>query len=213
MERWEKAGVPCVSLFDAGEADQPRWYVDLDNRAVGRLASEYLSRAGHRRAICLRDRHLEQAAADRVEAFCETHAAAGGEAVVLQLYGWDETLGRDDPRDADLLIDALRRTRATAMFGNSGGVTVIAFRELAARGVRVPDDCSLIGIDIPPHLSAKQAVTEILCPGEQVGLEATRLLAGRIDGELRERTGVLVRPIIEERQSVAGVSTDVTSAH
>jgi LacI family transcriptional regulator len=205
MARWEQAGVPCVSLFDAGEPDQSRWYVDLDNRAVGRLAWEHLTRAGHRRIICLRDRDLEQAAADRIDAFCTAQNDAGVESFILQLHGWNESIGKDDPRDADLLMDALRRTRATAMFGNSGGVSLIAFRELTARGVRIPDDCSLIGIDIPPHQPAKQAMTEVICPGEQIGIEAARLLAGRIDGTLRERTYRLVEPIIDERQSVAGV--------
>ena len=49
LDQWEKRGVPCISVFDAGQRSQPRWSVDLDNRAVGRQAWEYLHQRGHRR--------------------------------------------------------------------------------------------------------------------------------------------------------------------
>jgi DNA-binding LacI/PurR family transcriptional regulator len=198
-----------VSLFGRGDRDHPRWYVDVDNVAVGRLASDYLSGKGHERILCVCDHLGSEAQCDRFQGFCEDQRAKGREPLSVRLQGWIEAIADDDPGDADRFMKALEQTRSTAVFAATGGASMATFAYLSDRGVRIPEECSFVGLDVPSGvpLCAEQLMhmTEIICPGEQLGYEAANLLARRIDGDSPEPAGVLIPPELVERRSVAAI--------
>jgi LacI family transcriptional regulator len=204
LARWEASGVPCISVFDAGPPDAPRWYVDLDNHAVGRLAWEHLSSHGHRRVICLCQEGLSGAAADRVEAFISMQNAATFDTPVVEVPWSMDGHCRVDEQGQDRILEAVRGHEATAIFCPDGGASVIAYEVLANHGVAVPGQCSLIGIDVPVWSPASLVVTEVACPGRTVGEQAARLLAARLDGKRDDAPqSVRVPPVLIERASVA----------
>lgn len=210
VARWEEAGVPCISLFDAGSPEAPRWYVDLDNHAVGNLAWEYLSRQGHRRAICLHQSESSRAISDRMAAFGEAASSAGAGANVEELVLTAEQVRQVDagrPESCRSLVETLKRSGATAIFCADGGASVIAHDVLDAFGVRIPGECSIIGIDIPLWRSASDLVTQVACSGTLVGQAAAELLAERISGENGEVRHTLVPPVLLERSSVGPACT------
>lgn len=205
VARWEEAGVPCISLFDAGSPEAPRWYVDLDNHAVGRTAWEYLFRHGHRKTICLHQSDSSRAISDRMTAFRQSAFSAGEGSAVEELVLTAEQVRQVDAgamESCRSLSDALKRGRATAIFCADGGASVIAYKVLSAHGVSVPEECSIIGIDIPLWRSAAGFVTQVACSGTLVGQAAADLLAERISGENGEVRHTLVPPVLIERSSV-----------
>jgi len=208
VARWEEAGVPCISLFDAGSQDRPRWYVDLDNCAVGRSAWEYLYRHGHRRAICLHQSESSQAISDRMVAFSQAAGSACEQTRVEELILTPEQVRQADAgqfQSCRLLIDALERGGATAIFAADGGASLIAYQVLNAHGRRVPGECSIIGIDLPLWCSASGFVTQVTCSGTLIGQAAAKLLVERVNGESGEPRHTLVPPVLLERSSVGSV--------
>lgn len=205
VARWEEAGVPCISLFDPGTSESPRWYVDLDNQAVGRLAWEYLFRNGHRRAICLHQSQLSRAVSDRMTAFSQAAGCAEGRASVEEIELTAEQVRQVDAGEVAScrpLVDAFQRSGATAVFCADGGASLIAYEVFKAHGLRLPGDCSLIGIDIPLWCNAAGTVTQVACSGTLVGQAAARLLAQRIRGAADAPRHVLVPPVLLEQSSV-----------
>jgi DNA-binding LacI/PurR family transcriptional regulator len=203
VSKWEQAGIPCISLFDRGTPRRPRYYVDLDNISVGRLAWEYLSERGHERILSIWTRGLSRAQVHRLKGYRYAVTASGGQPFFLGLHGWSPALGRDDPRDAALLIAALEKSRATAIFAVSGAASMIAYEALGRRSVSIPEQCSFLGIDTPSATYQGRFMTQVICPGDDLGYEAASLLARRIDGEIGSPTGVLIQPRITEHRSVA----------
>lgn len=205
LARWETSGVPCISLFDPGCSDTPRWSVDLDNRAVGRQAWKYLLQRGHRNVICIHQEQYGQAVSDRIDAFRSARKEGGPGAQTVEFtYSTDE-VGQIGPRDEEGILRILSETGATAIFAVDGGSSVLVYEALVRRGVEIPRECSLIGIDVPVWSSVAQTVTQVACPGRQVGQEAARLLATRIDGTGNAPRQVLVPPVLMERLSVAAL--------
>jgi LacI family transcriptional regulator len=203
LARWEAAGVPCISLFDHGDADLPRTFVDLDNHAVGRLAWQHLREHGHKHVTCLYPLVSSAAISDRIEGFRQARAEDGLDTSVVQLDCPRLTGDRFDQADAERVLSALKDARATAFFGTDGGVTVITYEVLTSHGVNVPQDCSLIGIDVPTWSGAAPFVTEVACPGRRVGEAAAQLLDDRIGGKNPEAAHVLVDPVLMRRTTVA----------
>lgn len=203
LDRWQQWGVPCVSLFDHGTPERPRCFVDLDNRAVGTMASRHLWEHGHRRVLCVRAGELPPAVADRIEACTQAHHDAGGNAKEMPLRYCQPGSPQIDPRDQQALLDALRNSQATAVFAATGGATVMTYEILTRSGRAVPGDCSLIGIDLPVWPEVAHVITEIACNGFAVGEAAAKLLDDRIRGDADEHCRLLVDPVLRERASVA----------
>ena len=199
LDRWEELGVPCISLFDAGEPDRPRWYVDLDNHAVGRQAWEYLSKRGHRRVLCPLEENPSKGAADRAEAFVQAQDRNGDEPHVLNMTCRNEVEDHYASDDKRLIVEALKRTKATAIFGNSGAMSAISYQALRDEGIRIPDRCSLIGIDLLDANEAFDQVTQFVCPGVKIGQAAARLLESRNAGTVDTPQHILVPPELQER--------------
>lgn len=205
LVRWEKAGIPCISLFDAGDKKQPRWYVDLDNRAVGRMAWAYLSERGHKKMMCLCQEGPNRAVFDRVEAFTLAQKESGNAPEVTKLTWSQDGVCRVDESGRSQILDNLKKTKTTAVFCADAGACLILDETFSLAGIRVPGDYSLIGIDIPIWTPASRVITQIACPGRTIGEEATRLLTARLSGAVKKQTRTLVHPVLHERSSVATV--------
>jgi len=207
VSRWEDAGIPCISIFDRGVAGGSRWFVDLDNRRVGSLAWEYLHGRGHSKVLCVWDHRGAAGVVDRIRGFREAQRAGGYRPMCLRLARRDPETQEDVQHYEALLIETIRSTGATAIFATSGGVSMDVLATMSRKGLRVPEDCSVIGIDplftYAEYVDLAARMTEIICPGHELGRAAANLLARRVDGQVSEPTGVLVQPEIIERESVA----------
>ena len=208
VARWEEAGVPCISLFDAGSPDAPRWSVDLDNRAVGRLPGSTCSGTAIVRVLCLHQGESWPAATDRMEAFGQAVRESGGDSRVEYLALTREQVRQVDDGESgcgQALVDSLRQSGATAVFCPDGGASVISYQVLTTRGLHVPDRYSIVGIDIPLWHGAATVVTEVACSGTLVGQAAAKLLSERIADGSDQARHVQVPPVLIERSSVGRV--------
>ena len=148
--------------------------VGVANWDAGRMAAEHLLSLGHRRmgVIAGLSRHIYSRA--RVDGFrSAVDAATQGRARVAVAPGqWDEERAAADTHK---LLDA--DPGITAIFACSDPMALGVYTALAARGLRIPDDVSVIGFDdLPEAHWISPALTTIRQPSTRIGETAVKLL-------------------------------------
>jgi LacI family transcriptional regulator len=152
--------------------------VAMDDEDAGYLATAHLLDLGHRHiahlcgvetytSAALRHRGWQRALAERGIALESNRAYPG-------LY--DETSGYQRTLD---ILDQPRNMRPTALFCADDSIASGALRAFAERGVRVPEEMSLVGVNDAPHGErTTPPLTSIRQPYRRIGsLLAAQLLA------------------------------------
>lgn len=164
-----------------------------DNAAGGQLAARHLLDFGHRRLAYVGGPATLMSARERAAGFGQTARGAGlpSEAVVEVFGDYTVAHGRDT---GARLLD--RAAPPTAVFAGSDQILLGLLETFAARGVRVPDDVSLVTFDDvaplaffgPPMTAIRQAVAEMGRRGVERVLE--RIGAPQTSDAAIERLGV-----------------------
>ena len=136
---------------------------------------------------------------ERIEGFRRAHADHGVEL--------DETLilpGRFQIDDGYALTKRLlaERDDVTAIFAGTDMVAIGVLKALRERGIRVPEDMSVVGFDdIPIAAELTPALTTVHVPHEQLGREAVRLALRRSENAATDQ--IVLGTHIVVRDSVA----------
>lgn len=153
----------------------------FDNRAGARLAVQHLLEAGHRRIAHITGNLAQEDGSHRLAGYRQAMAAAG--------VAWDPGLvvegnftEASGQRAVQHLLDS--RQDFSAIFAANDQMAIGAALALYRRGLRVPDDVSLVGFDdlapaqfaIPPLTTVRQAVYQM---GRQAAAAVLDLLNGR----------------------------------
>jgi LacI family transcriptional regulator len=103
------------------------------------------------------------------------------------------------------MVELLDRQPApTAVFASNDRLAIGAVRAAVERGMRVPDDVSIVGVDnielapyqTPPLTTVRQSLTD-------VATLATKILLDLVGGRFPEKTQVVFEPELMVRQSTA----------
>lgn len=154
--------------------------VDTDNLGGARAATEHLIALGHRRIGHLRGRPDLESARLREQGYREALEAAG--------IAFDPTLvadggyrAADSTAGSNALLDAV--DPPTAVFAANDLSALELMRVAADRGLRVPEDLSVIGFDdVPDAAASTPGLTTVRQALQDMGAAAARLLIGMIDG-------------------------------
>jgi len=175
LEAHARERTPII-LFNRSMPGEHITTVCCDNVQGGRMVADRLVDAGHRRFACIVGSLNWSTARDRVRGFVERLAERGASPPlrVQALYSYTAgheaagvLLERDDPPDA--------------LFCGSDIVALGALDYARARGIRVPDDLSVIGFDDIPMASwAAYALTTIRQPVDEMIAATLEMLAERI---------------------------------
>jgi alanine racemase len=185
IDEIRRAGLPMV-LVDSNTTDGIA-SVDVDDEGGARQAARHLLELGHREIAIL--------AIDGPS----SNPQPGGGVVGRRLRGYREELAGAgiDVRDDEIatgpasieggraafgsLWDAGRRP--TAVLAMSDGMAIGAIQAIHERGVRVPDDVSVVGFDdVDLAASTDPALTTVHQPVRGKGEEAVRMLLAVIGG-------------------------------
>lgn len=173
------AAVPVVYGGRPVRERERDYYVDVDNVAGGREATEFLIARGHRRISTITGPLTMPAGVDRLQGYREAIAAAGLEEGAVE----------DGNFTADGGADAMRRIlergeEFDALFIASDLMARGALAVLARAGIRVPDDVAIIGFDdspvattVTPQLTTMRQPS--FAQGERMAEVLMDLLAGR----------------------------------
>jgi DNA-binding LacI/PurR family transcriptional regulator len=192
---WERPdvspGVPCVAV---------------DFFAAGTLAAQHLLDLGHTRigAIVASQRDGVQAA--RYEGFCHTLHEAG----VAHLEE-DVRFTRDEVQHGyDAACDLLSaQPDLTALFATNDLPALGAMHAAADRGMRIPQDLSVIGItDIQLARESRPGLSTIAVPTDAAAAMAVELLEALIESGGRDQDApmrVAPQPVLVQRASTGPV--------
>jgi DNA-binding LacI/PurR family transcriptional regulator len=153
--------------------------VEVDNRQGGLDATSFLIEQGHRAIATITGPLAWPHARDRLASFRVALRRAGlsaDPALVERCRDWGPESGR---AAAARLLQA--SSSFTAIFAQSDLLALGAITELRARGLRVPDDVSVMGYDdIPVASFVDPPLTTIRQPMRQVGARAVTVLLDKI---------------------------------
>lgn len=189
-------GMPCVFVGRPWTSADKVAYVDTDNIAGGRSATEVLIARGCRRIGTIAGPADMTAAFDRVEGWRAAMAAAGLEADLIAQGDFTETGGAaaatallEQAPDLDGLVVASDLMAAGAL------------PVLRAAGRRVPQDVAIIGYD-DLGIADRTDLTTMRNPIGDMAEQATRMLLEQIDEERTPRAlRVIFPPTLVERGS------------
>jgi len=170
------AGAPVAlngrPMSDVGAAP----YVDADNEAGARTATDYLYRQGRRRIATITGTQDMAAGLDRLNGY---RAALRGKRGVTRLIAqgdFGQASGEAAMRELltrDPLVDAV--------FAASDLMAAGALRALRAAGRRVPDDVAVIGFDDSELArNTDPLLTSVSQPTQQMGRELAKLLIAQL---------------------------------
>ena len=197
IARMRTSGIPTLAVNRAGDDSIPA--VTADDRAGGRLATEHLIRLGHTRiGIVAGPRHASTAWR-RTLGYRDALEAAG-----LPI---DDSLIVHTEFEVEGGIDGAGRLLdlpepPTAIFAVNDTAAVGVMGVARDRGLRIPDDLSLVGYnDIPLVGQLPVPLTTVRSPAAAVGVAAVEQLLRGIAGE--EMTTETLPVSLVERASAA----------
>ena len=193
-----ESGMPVVAL-DRHIESVPMTRVMADNAGGGRMATEHLIALGHRRIGCIVRPGQLGHAQDRVRGYLqalEKHGLPSDETLMAPggfhlEQGWHATQSLLNLPD-----------RPTAIFAYNDMNAMAAMRCVSERGLRVPDDISIVGFDdIPLSAYTCPSLTTVEQPKLDMGYRGARHLLDQIAGTAQTsqaETLLEVRLIVRE---------------
>lgn len=187
LDRLAASGVADRVVFACEWVDGAAFpTVRSDNRGGARLAIEHLAGLGHRRIAHLTGPAGNVLTAERHEAAREACAALGLAMPPERVLAGDFSLASGRAA-AERLAAQPPGQRPTAVFAASDEMALGLISGLAARGLSVPRDLSVVGFDdIEAAAYALPALTTIRQDRQALGTRAARLLLEQLTGPGQE---------------------------
>jgi LacI family transcriptional regulator len=158
--------------------------VDLDNVDAGRQITSYLIGLGHKRIAMLRGDEAHRSSGLRARGYREALEGVGIEYdPALDVNGtYDRESGYAS--GAKLFDELPREKHPTALFCGDDRIALGALKALRDRGLHIPEDVSIIGInDSVDGAAADIPLSTLRQPGQEIGERAVDLLRAQITGE------------------------------
>ena len=178
--------------------------VDVDNENGAQQATEYLLSLGHRRIAHITGTLTHHSAIARREGFRRTLMAANCPVPEEYIAIGEYAAYYPEPVTSAVLGLLSLPEPPTAIFCANDGIGRMASAIAGERGVRIPEDLSLIGFDdLPEASTTNPPLTTLRQPLRQIGETAARLLIQNIAGETTEPEYRLLKPELIVRGSTA----------
>jgi LacI family transcriptional regulator len=176
--------------------------VDIDNVGGAYQAVHHLVELGHRRIGIITGPVGWKAVADRTEGARRALAEIG----CLECDQWIEVSAAWDVnagyRAACSLLS--RQRELSALFCQNDAMALGAYRALHERGLRVPDDVSVVGYDdTPVCLYTVPELTTVRQPSTEIGELLAHLLIGAIERGTVSQNDLLMKTELVIRSSTA----------
>jgi LacI family transcriptional regulator len=185
---------PAIVLVDNTGSSLALDSIGSMNRAGTAEATRYLIDRGHQRiAFAGRQAGRDPNFDDRYLGYCDAMAAAGLETGMIEITG--EVVELPERQAGAFPFTSV-------VCGNDHAAWLLQ-RALQGRGIRVPDDVSIVGFDDTDHArDAVPAITTMAVDTLSMGRLAVRMLDFRLTAPEAARATLLLQPRLVERDSV-----------
>jgi LacI family transcriptional regulator, galactose operon repressor len=185
-----KRNIPAATICWELEGDTVS-SVMVDNEMGGRLALEHLHQLGHRKIAYIRGPKMIIDSAPRwkgIQKFAQSVKLEIDPALVAQLTdSFDANSGFEGGyRFTEELLQ--KKKRFTALLAFDDLTALGAIRALTKAGIRVPEQCSVVGFDdVPLSALAAPSLTTVRQPLETMGGLAVQMVMDSINAGLEKR--------------------------
>jgi LacI family transcriptional regulator len=197
-----KAQLPIIFLGE-NRPELPVSVIDMDNEGVGELATNKLIALGHQRIAYLGGDVDLRSSFERQAGYTRALEQAGLPLIpeLSHLGHYSEPSGY---REALRLLGLPQAQRPTGFFCGDDAIAVGALRALQGSGVRVPDECSVIGVN--DDLIGRQCTPELTTvrqPLRALGEHAIEMILEQIQNKKCSMERILLPGEWVERGTVA----------
>lgn len=155
--------------------------IAIDNVQAAKQAVQFLINSGHRRIAHVKGIPEHQDAVDRFEGYCQALAEAN-----IELQEELVISGDFSSQSGVVAIESLlmRGESFTAIFAGNDEMAFGIRLGLYRRGIRVPEDISIVGFDDQPSSSyMTPPLTTVAQPAIEMGIAAAKLALGELTNE------------------------------
>lgn len=207
IDRVKQAGINTV-FFDQPITDETLPCITYDFFEAGRVASSYLVSRGHKKIAFFSLSFDRQSRISRYEGFKKGLGDAEG---FLYMYSSEKMEGEDFLREfkagESLVDDFLKSFDATAMVAMNDLVAIGAINAFSKRGIAVPKDISVVGLDDISFASmSNPALSTVKQPSYEMGSVAAKVLIDILEGKENAVNTVRMQPCLIERDSVCNIT-------
>ncbi len=199
IEELERDEIPFVILNYRLERPKTN-YVAIDKEHGSYLAVKHLIDLGHRRIGFINGslpQHIEERFYGYRRALDEAGINLDPECVVTVTEGWVEKTGYEA---ADMLLELPQPP--TSIVTSSDLIAIGVYKRLKEKGLRVPEDISVIGYDdIPIARYQDPPLTTIRQPYYDLGVKAVDILMRFIKNRDQKSVHESIKPILVNRAS------------
>lgn len=203
LARLQQQGVQMV-MVNRRPASVDVSSVTADDAVGIDLAVRHLAELGHTRIAHLAGPTNTSTGVARARAFrtaVQEHGLDLDPGLQYDCEAWNEEAGAAGLRT---LLES--RARFTAVVAGNDLIALGCYDVLAERGLRCPDDLSVVGFNNMPFIDKfAPPLTTVAIPHHQLGAEAARLLLEAIAEPHRATRSVLLAPALVVRGSTAAV--------
>ncbi|MBQ5310446.1 MAG: GntR family transcriptional regulator [Oscillospiraceae bacterium] len=185
--------------------------VAMDDEAAGRIVTDYLFECGHRNIFGIFP-HDDMQGHKRYSGFMRSisaHGGTGAEQKVLWYPACDKNVFLDysEQRLSELICSS------TGVVCYNDDIAVKLMVICRERGIRVPEDISIVGIDDARIASVcGTPLTTVTHPQKKLGETAAKQLLSMMNNGIRSGDDILFMPELVERESVSKIRyTDSTA--
>ncbi|MFI9827488.1 LacI family DNA-binding transcriptional regulator [Streptomyces sp. NPDC051913] len=195
----EQHRIPFVMIDPVLEPPPGVVSVGAANWQGGVTAAEHLLALGHERIAIIAGHRRRMCSTARVAGYRSALASAG----IRQRPEYVRYAGFDEAEAHHRMLELLDLPEPpTAVFVCSDRMALGVYEALATRGLRVPDDMSVVGFDdLPESRWLAPALTTIRQPLSEMSATALRLLVRMMDGKRPEGTRTELSTRLVERAS------------
>ncbi len=200
------AGAPLV-LVNRSLEDGSVPAVTVDDRSGIRLAVQHVASLGHSRIGHLAGPQNTSTGHRRYVGFREAMADAGLAAPAERVCFSDWFTEEQGARVCAEMLD--RAPEVTAIVAANDLLAIGCYDALEARGLRCPDDVSIVGFnDMPLVDRLRPPLTTVRVPQREVGTVAAELLLERLADGSQPAREILLEPTLSVRGSTAAPRAD-----
>ena len=178
-EMLRKLECPYIRVIAAALDDPKNLVTSMDRQSAAEVA-EHLAKLGHRRIAMIMGPHTFRSAIERLEGFSNALADRGLSLPPEFLAEGSYTF-ESGAACADILLS--RSPRPTAIFAGNDETAAGVYRTAYLRGVKIPDELTVIGFDDSPLASRLcPSLTTMRQPIRDMGRMAAEKLVAKIAG-------------------------------
>lgn len=198
-------GIPWVTVMDEVR-DGPS--VGADDRSGIQQAMDHLFALGHRRiGYLIHEQGESPVEKERLTAYRCALRAVGinpQKKWIHNLTNWSEFVIRGRISMEEWLVEGFETIGITALLVQNDRAAIGAIDALSRRGIRVPEDISVIGFDGTSECEwCQPPLTSVQVPLRQIGAGAVELLLRQIKGEANLQKRIVLPTHLEVRASTA----------